>query len=110
MAFSDDGDLLPLRAGFDSVWRGFHRGQVEEFLGRVETELKLVVADRDEAVSQARDVSEQLEVARSEVSQLKAKVDRLCTEPISPDALDERLRRRLELAEAEAAEITERAQ
>jgi cell division septum initiation protein DivIVA len=103
-------ELVPLRTGFDMVWRGYDRGQVKEFVRQTEAEAHLVAADRDAAVTRVEELARQLEELRSDNHRLRAKLDRVCRTPIEPDALTERLRRMLELARDEAAEITARAQ
>ncbi len=105
-----DVDLVPLRADFDVVWRGYDKGQVRHYVEGVEAELRLLAVDRDAAVARADDLARQLEAARSEIRELREHVDRICRTPIEPDALTERLRRMAELAHDEAAEITARAQ
>jgi hypothetical protein len=74
-----------------------------------EEELRLVTADRDAALAHAESLARQLEEARTHNAELRARVDRICRTPIDPDALTERLRRRVELAHAEAEEIVTRA-
>ncbi len=102
-------NLLPLRTDFDLCWRGYDRHQVQHYVHGVEDELRLLSADRDAALARAEALARQLEAARGENSELRARVDRVCRAPIDPDGLTERLRRRVELAHDEAAEITTRA-
>ncbi|WP_447003022.1 hypothetical protein ACRAKI_25370 [Saccharothrix isguenensis] len=105
-----EGDLVPLRADFDVVWRGYDKGQVRHYVEGAEAELRMIAVDRDAAVARADDLARQLEAARSEIRDLRARVDRISRTPIDPGALTERLRRMVELAHEEAAEITTRAQ
>ncbi|ONI90918.1 hypothetical protein ALI22I_10815 [Saccharothrix sp. ALI-22-I] len=105
-----DVDLVPLRADFDVVWRGYDRGQVRHYVEGVEAELRVLAVDRDAAVARADDLARQLETARAEIRALRKHIDRICRTPIEPDALTDRLRRMVELAHDEAAEVTERAQ
>ncbi|TDQ00440.1 metallopeptidase [Labedaea rhizosphaerae] len=102
-------ELVPLHTDFDVVVRGYDRGQVQHYVAAVEAELRLLATDRDAAVSWAEDLTRQLEQARSQNDRLREQLDRICRTPIDPDALTERLRRRVELAHAEATEITTRA-
>ncbi|MFD9894032.1 hypothetical protein ACFWY9_32185 [Amycolatopsis sp. NPDC059027] len=88
--------------GFDLAWRGFHRGQVREFVELAETELRRRTAERDDARRQAARLAE-------ENRELRARIDRISRTPIAPDALQERSRRMIELTREEAAEITTRA-
>ncbi|WP_367138107.1 cellulose-binding protein [Saccharothrix sp. HUAS TT1] len=104
-----DGDLVPLRADFDVVWRGYDRRQVRRHVEAAEAELKVLAADRDAAEARADDLARQLETARAEIRALREHVDRISRTPISPAALTERLRRMAELAHEEAAEVVTRA-
>jgi cell division septum initiation protein DivIVA len=102
-------DLVPLRTDFDRTWRGYDTRQVREYVLGVETELRLLISDRDAAAANAEDLARQLEELRTENDRLREKVDRVARTPIEPDGLSERLLRMVELAEEESAEITERA-
>lgn len=104
-----DADLVPLRADFDVVWRGYDKRQVRRYVEAVEAEVRVLAVDRDAAVARADDLARQLEATRSEIRELRDQVDRISRTPIEPDALTERLRRMAELAHEEAAEITDRA-
>ncbi|WP_309116997.1 hypothetical protein [Saccharothrix sp.] len=102
-------ELVPLRTDFDAAWRGFDRRQVRHYVAAVEADLRLLAVDRDAAVARADDLARELERARAEIRELKETLDRVCRTPVEPDALSERLRRMLELAHAEADEVTARA-
>ncbi|MDX8031267.1 metallopeptidase [Lentzea sp. BCCO 10_0856] len=102
-------ELLPLRTDFDLRRRGYDRDQVQHYVRGVEEELRLLTADRDAALAHAEALARQLEDARTQNAELHARVDRICRAPIAADALTERLRRMVELAHAEAEEITTRA-
>ncbi|MFI9008050.1 hypothetical protein ACIGNX_12535 [Actinosynnema sp. NPDC053489] len=104
-----DGDLVPLRADFDVVWRGYDRGQVRRYVEAAEAELRVLAVDRDAAEERADDLARQLETARAEIRVLREHVDRISRTPIDPTALTERLRRMAELAHREADELTGRA-
>lgn len=103
-------DLVPLRTDFDVSWRGYDRDQVRRYVHGVEAELRLVTADRDAAVAETENLARQLEASRSEVRELRTRLDQVCRTPIDPEAVPGRLRRMVELARQEAAEITTRAQ
>lgn len=102
-------DLVPLRTDFDSSWRGYDRAQVQHYVHNAETELAIVTADRDAAVARTEHLVRELDDARAQVDALRARIDRISRTPLSPDGLSERLRRMVELANAEAAEVTARA-
>lgn len=69
-ALDPDDELVPLHTDFDVVWRGCDRGQVAEYVERVETELRFLEVDRDAATRRADALAEQLEAARAERQEL----------------------------------------
>jgi hypothetical protein len=110
MGLGSERDLVPLGAGFDIVKRGYSRTQVEEHLERLDSDLRLIAADRDAAVSQAGDLARQMERARSQLDELRAQVDRLSLPPTTLEGLSERLQRMLKLAQEEATDTKARAE
>lgn len=110
MGLGSERDLVPLGAGFDIVKRGYSRTQVEEHLERLDSDLRLIAADRDAAVSQAGDLARQMERARSQIDELRAKVDRLSQPPTTLEGLSERLQGMLRLAQEEASDTKARAE
>ncbi|WP_037354901.1 DivIVA domain-containing protein [Amycolatopsis orientalis] len=103
MAPGGGEDLMAVRPSFDLAWRGYQRGQVEEFVTWVEAEFQRLAAERDAAARQAAELAEHNR-------ELRATIDRISRTPIAPDALQERSRRMVELTREEAAEITARAE
>ncbi|GAA3580526.1 hypothetical protein GCM10022222_76600 [Amycolatopsis ultiminotia] len=103
MAPGGGEDPMPARPAFDPAWRGYHRGQVEEFVAWVEAEFRRLAAERDAAARQAAVLAEHN-------TALRATVDRISRTPIEADALQERSRRMIELTREEATEITARAE
>ena len=99
-------DPVPLGHRFDVVWRGYDRRQVNEY---VDDELRALTLDRDAATTMVCDLVKLLDEARAEVWRLRERYDWLCRSPFAQDAVDERLRRRIELATAEASAIVVRA-
>ncbi len=110
MARPEDRELVPLKPGFDVVWHGFDRAQVKQYLEDLEDEIKLISADRNAALSQVADLTEQLRSAHSMVTELNKQVTELVELPKNPDDLDDRCKRMVQLAHHQAAEITARAQ
>lgn len=110
MARPEDRELVPLKPGFDVVWHGFDRAQVKQYLEDLEDEIKLISADRDAALSQVADLTEQLTAAHSRITELTKQVGELVELPKNTDDLDERCKRMVQLAHHQAAEITARAQ
>lgn len=110
MARPEDRELVPLKPGFDVVWHGFDRAQVKQYLEDLEDEIKLISADRNAALSQVADLTEQLRSAHSRITELGKQVTELVELPKNPDDLDDRCKRMVQLAHHQAAEITARAQ
>lgn len=110
MGLGEERELVPLGAGFDIMKRGYSRTQVEEHLERLDAELRLLAADRDAAASQSADLARQLEIARTEIDDLRSQVDRLMLPPTTLEGLSERLQRMLRLAQDEATETKARAE
>jgi chromosome segregation ATPase len=110
MARSEDRELVPLKPGFDVVWHGFDRAQVKQYLEDLEEEIKLISADRNAALSQVADLTEQLRSAHTRLTELNKQVTELVELPKNPEDLDDRCRRMVQLAHHQASEITARAQ
>jgi septal ring factor EnvC (AmiA/AmiB activator) len=92
------------------VWHGFDRAQVKQYLEDLEDEIKLISADRNAALSQVADLTEQLRASNTRITELNKQVSELVELPKNPDDLDDRCRRMVQLAHHQAAEITARAQ
>lgn len=93
--------------GFDVVMRGYDRNQVQDTVGRLEDDLRTVVAERDQAITRANDLHIQLEQASSDVSTLNSKL-RNAQAPTF-ESMGERIASMLRLAEEEAGEIRRQA-
>jgi hypothetical protein len=102
-------EIVPLHAGFDVVYRGFHRRQVIEHIDNLEDQLRYTSMDRAEAMAQAADVRKLLEMTRQDLEQAKTRVERLEMSPSTTAGATERLHRMLLLAEDESAELRIRA-
>lgn len=110
MARPEDRELVPLKPGFDVVWHGFDRAQVKQYLEDLEDEIKMISADRNAALSQVADLTEQLRSAHARIADLGRQVTELVELPKNPEDLDDRCKRMVQLAHHQAAEITARAQ
>src|SRR5882724_5480920 len=110
MALGEEHELVPLGTGFDTAKRGYNRIQVEEHLERLDSDLKLLAADRDAALAQTVELTQQLEVTRSEIDDLRGQIGRLSLPPTTLEGLSERLQRMLRLAQDEATETKARAE
>ncbi|QRP48173.1 M protein [Amycolatopsis sp. FDAARGOS 1241] len=98
MAPGGGEDLTSVEPRFEPAWRGFHRGQVKEFVVWAQDELRRMAAQRDAAMRRVAHLAEQNR-------DLSATIDRISRTPIRPDALQERSRRMIELTREEASEI-----
>lgn len=96
---------LPLPESFALTFRGYDREQVDERIDELLAEIRLLTADRDAAVAEAETLARQLEQARADHAELRARTDRLCRTPADPAAVGDRVRHLLELAHAEAGGI-----
>ncbi len=103
-------EIVPLHAGFDVVYRGFHRRQVIEHLENLEEQLRYTSLDRAEALAQAADLRKLLEMTRLDLEQSRSRVERLELSPGTTAGATERLHRMLLLAEDESAELRLRAE
>lgn len=97
---------LPPECRFDVVWRGYSRRQVNDYVG---FELRVLTADRDAAMTMVNNLTALLAASWMANQQLQQRLDRLCRQPLSPNAIGERTRRQIEMARAEAARIVTRA-
>ncbi|MCC8245833.1 hypothetical protein [Saccharothrix luteola] len=105
-----ESDIVPLHAGFDVVYRGFHRRQVIEHLENLDEQLKYTTLDRAEALAQAADLRKLLEMTRGDLDAARARIERLEMSPNTTSGASERLHRMLTLAEDEANDLRVRAE
>lgn len=105
-----ENELIPLKTGFDLALRGFDRNQVTQHLQAVQEEQRVLQTDRDSALSQVDRLTERLNMARSEIDSLNQKNDELSKAPVNATDLGERLNRMVSLANADAKDITTRAE
>ncbi|MEU4803616.1 hypothetical protein [Actinosynnema sp. NPDC023587] len=103
-------EIVPLHAGFDVVYRGFHRRQVIEHIDNLEEQLRYTSVDRAEALAQAADLRKLLEMTRGDLEESRARIERLEMSPNTTAGATERLHRMLLLAEDESAELRLRAE
>jgi len=102
--------LLPLRREYTQAWHGFDRNEVRQYLDHIEAQLHRLMNERDAAAALVATTSREMESVRAEMSQLHARVEELKKPPERPEDLDERMQRTVTLANARAAEITQRAE
>jgi cell division septum initiation protein DivIVA len=97
------------RGEFSVSRRGYHPGQVDEYLRHLDAQIRMLAADRDALVDQRDQLAHAGESARFEIGQLRDQLRRLTAAPQSAESLSARLGAMLELAMQEAAELRERA-
>lgn len=102
-------EIVPLHAGFDVVYRGFHRRQVIEHIDNLEDQLRYTSMDRAEAMAQAADLRKLLEMTRQDLEGARSRIERMEMSPSTTGGATERLHRMLLLAEDESAELRLRA-
>lgn len=90
---------------FATVMRGYDRDQVSEFFRRFDAEMRVIAADRDAATANARELAENLEIARDNIDELRREVNRLSVPPTTVQGMSERVSSMLRLASDEASEI-----
>ncbi len=98
-------ELVPLHAAFDVVYRGFHRRQVIEHIENLEEQLRFTSLDRAEALAQAADLRQLLEMTRRDLEEARTRIGRLESNSGTHAGATERMHRMLRLAEDEAAEM-----
>ncbi len=106
MGQQEDRELVPLQADFDTVWWGYRRSQVKFYIQQAENEIRMLAEDRDSALGQVADLSQQLEQARADIDSLQRQLDEQARMPIDETTLSDRLHRMVRLAKDEAAEVT----
>ncbi len=102
-------EWLPQQAAFELVRRGYSPEQVNEYLDRLEYDLRILTADRDSATHRLADLASQLQAAQSDSDELRHQLDRTAMSTPTMSGLSERMQRMIRLAEEEAAEIRARA-
>ncbi|RLK61827.1 hypothetical protein [Actinokineospora cianjurensis] len=102
-------EIVPLSTGFDLAWRGYRKRQVREYIRCAEEDLRYVSEDRDAALQKAQRVADELERVRRENLVLRQRIDRICRAPVDLAGAEDRARRVIQLAQAEAEELLARA-
>lgn len=95
---------------FATVMRGYDRDQVIDFFRRFDAEMRVIAADRDAATANARELADNLELAREEIEELRREVNKLSVPPTTVQGMSERVSSMLRLASDEASEIRARSE
>jgi colicin import membrane protein len=102
----------PTPLGFDVVRHGFDRTQVTQHIMNLESNLRLLTSDRDNALAQVAELNVRIESLHSEVAKLRDRADAtLAMRPATTKSeVYEELRVLVDVTRAEAKQITARAQ
>lgn len=95
---------------FATVMRGYDRDQVNDFFRRFDAEMRVIAADRDAATANARELADNLEIARDDIDELRREVNKLSVPPTTVQGMSERVSSMLRLASDEASEIRARSE
>lgn len=108
MATENPSDVLPMltdiHPGFDAAMRGYDRTQVDQFLSRMDEDLRAAVAERDAIAGRTADLAAQLASAHAQIESLRRQL-RTANETVTGENVEERVRKRLEAATADAAKV-----
>jgi peptidoglycan DL-endopeptidase RipA len=99
------GEGVSWRPGFELALRGYDKRQVDQFVSRVDGEMSSLVAERERAFGQVRDLSARLEQVQAELVELRQRpvqVERASFRDLGP-TVDQILA----LAEQQAKTITD---
>ncbi len=96
------GGLLPMlddpRRRFDTVMRGYDRHQVDQYVGKLEDDNRLLATGRSENSTRVSDLAAQLASAQAEIESLRRRVA-AAVETIDPDNVDARVQEVVALAQ-----------
>jgi len=96
--------------GFEVVRRGYDQQQVESHLGRLDAQIRILIADRNAAVEQATQLGRELDETRARAERLRSQVRSLASPPTSMPGVSERIRSMLQLAQTEVEEMLAQAE
>src|SRR6476659_2819669 len=105
-------DLLPLyeaSRGFDTAMRGYDRVQVDREIGRLDDDIRVTAAERDQAAARSADLAAQLASAQAQIESLRRQL-RAASEAVTSDNVDGHVKQILQSAKAEAARAQSDAQ
>lgn len=97
------------RGEFTIAWRGYDREDVRRYVRDTAEHIRRLAAERDAALEHAGTLARRLDDAQVHNEKLRARLDRVCRQPVETDGLSERLLHMVDLAQAEAEEIVAKA-
>jgi DivIVA domain-containing protein len=113
MASENPSDVLPMltdaHPGFAAAMRGYDRAQVDQYLGRMDEDLRAALSERDSIAARTADLAAQLASSHAQIESLRRQL-RTANESVTAENIDERVRKRLEAANSEAATIRREAE
>src|ERR1044072_953595 len=109
MQGAGDAESGPKIPHFDVVLRGYNQRQVNERVTRLTYDLRTAASSRDEAQTQVRQLSETLGGLRRALADTRQRLHRLSLKPNSTEAMTERVRLMMQLAEEESPEFKRQA-
>lgn len=105
----NDETVVPLRPGFDNEFRGFNRGQVLEHIELLEDQVRILIADRDEAIRLNEDQRRITDETRQRMEEMSAELNRLENSETGVPQATRRMQNLLRTADQEAGAIREHA-
>ncbi|WP_158882359.1 cell division protein DivIVA [Amycolatopsis anabasis] len=109
MAEADTPNPAPNTSHFATAFRGYNVEQVDERFKRLTAELKEAAQNRDQALASVSELTKALSLAQQELSEAKAGLARMATNPTGATAMTERVRTMMALADEEIAELRKNA-
>ena len=73
---AEEPDLLPSGADFEVVRRGYDQGQVVNHLRWLDSEIQILVADREAALDRSAQLARELDETRTRAEQLRLECSR----------------------------------
>lgn len=101
---AEEDRYIAAGSAFAVTRRGYDPVQVDNYLQHVDAQLRMLAADRDAAVEQTGQLTQQINVTWAEMDRLRGQLRRLSAPPQSVEGMSERLQSMLKLAQDEVAE------
>ncbi|SFP52994.1 hypothetical protein SAMN05421810_102863 [Amycolatopsis arida] len=109
MAAADTVEPAPKTPEFATAFRGYDPHQVNERVKQLTTELRAAAENRDKAVASVAELTKALSLTQQELTEAKAALTRMASDPSGAPAMTERVQTMMRLAEEEIAELRDKA-